>query len=350
MKKCISFFVVSGLLASGLFANSNEELRSSIDSLSSDIGLTPENLSPENISKLKEDLYGDKGVAPINPGSLNDMLDKLSPSDKAAVLDAQKKASQNPLSAAQIMSCGAVLCLAGGMTSGECAQYVIPYFAIKFRKDPGKTARERAKYLKICPAGDANSGDQAAINQFADIVSRGNGVCDTGSFEGKFEAKITINRAYEMNARRFGNKPVRHVVTETKVIVGDLATFEGYENSYANDHTTYITSPNIKYSLPDRNAYDNGLRCYEDIGNSFDCSNGRDDGLGSDHLAFKGQSVKVEWINPIVVENLPSECKNLARSRITSAYAYLNKNDCSNKKYNSVASFMSSDDANCKNK
>ena len=52
MKKCISFFVVSGLLASGLFANSNEELRSSIDSLSSDIGLTPENLSPENISKL----------------------------------------------------------------------------------------------------------------------------------------------------------------------------------------------------------------------------------------------------------------------------------------------------------
>lgn len=47
-------------------------------------------------------------------------------------------------------ACGALLCLAGGVTSGECASYVAKYFNI-FDPNPAKMITKRMNFLKLCP-------------------------------------------------------------------------------------------------------------------------------------------------------------------------------------------------------
>lgn len=343
MKKFSSLLLASAL-ASALFAA--DDLKSAVEDMSAQLGYTSDALSAENIQKLKEELYGN--VPAIKGNSLDDLLNsgELNDDQKAAVNAAREKANKNPYTHQQIMSCGAVLCLAGGMLDGECRKYVDPYFAIYYPKDPGKTARERKKYLDICPRDGSSSQDQANLSKLNDVIATSRGACETASFEDKFEAKITIKRAYDLEKSKGSYKQTyRHITTETKVIVSDLATLQAYESSYADDvEKTYISSAQKKYDVKGRIDKE----CRENVDNEFVCTWPTSNGADTDVLVYKSKAVKVDWVNPIINENLPENCKHMAKSELTTAYAYLHKNSCSNKKYDSVASFLNSQDAGCK--
>ncbi|KGI55186.1 TrbM/KikA/MpfK family conjugal transfer protein [Campylobacter sp. MIT 97-5078] len=56
----------------------------------------------------------------------------------------------------QANACGALLCLAGGMMSGECAGYISKYFSIQMEK-PWQTLAARKNFLNLCPQGQAPS-------------------------------------------------------------------------------------------------------------------------------------------------------------------------------------------------
>ncbi|EMX9857244.1 TrbM/KikA/MpfK family conjugal transfer protein [Campylobacter helveticus] len=85
--------------------------------------------------------------------------------------------SIKPLGGKQGDACGALLCLAGGMMSGECASYVAKYFAIQLSK-PWKTAQARRDFLNLCPTASIEGYDDKEFNQWQNnILPNIDGAC-----------------------------------------------------------------------------------------------------------------------------------------------------------------------------
>lgn len=60
-------------------------------------------------------------------------------------------------------SCGALLCLSGGMMSGECSPYIQRYFSIQMKK-PHETVKARKEFLELCPKDGQTHQNNQAIN------------------------------------------------------------------------------------------------------------------------------------------------------------------------------------------
>ena len=81
------------------------------------------------------------------------------------------------------LACEAVLCLASGQPPQECQPALRRYFSIQGRK-PGDTVRERANFLRLCPASN-QSPPMAAL---VDAMAAGAGACDPASLNTRLQS------------------------------------------------------------------------------------------------------------------------------------------------------------------
>jgi len=88
--------------------------------------------------------------------------------------------SEQRLSGEQQNACGSILCLLGGVTSGECASYLNPFFALS----PPDLAAKRLTFLGKCPTG----GDMPA-GLTGMIASRGS-TCQPTTLVARLNADI----------------------------------------------------------------------------------------------------------------------------------------------------------------
>ena len=105
-------------------------------------------------------------------------------------------------------ACGALLCLAGGVTSGECASYVAEYFNI-FDVNPAKMLTKRMNFLKLCPtntpppanlptevANAMNPSDPEFDRYMNEIVPNMSEDCSKENLNRIEEKKALINGSY----------------------------------------------------------------------------------------------------------------------------------------------------------
>lgn len=98
-------------------------------------------------------------------------------------------------------ACGALLCLAGGMTGGACAPYIARYFAIKLSK-PWKTAQARREFLALCPTASVPSGNDKEFSQWQnDILPNIEGACTKEELNRDEKSKKPIKEKYEENEK-----------------------------------------------------------------------------------------------------------------------------------------------------
>ena len=107
-------------------------------------------------------------------------------------------------------ACGALLCLAGGVTSGACAPYVAEYFNI-FDTNPAKMLTKRLDFLKMCdtntppPANldlptevkNALSSKDSDLTHFQnEIVPNLDGSCTKEELNRIEEKKVKVGASY----------------------------------------------------------------------------------------------------------------------------------------------------------
>ena len=105
-------------------------------------------------------------------------------------------------------ACGALLCLAGGVTSGECASYVAEYFNI-FDVNPAKMLTKRLNFLKLCDtntpppanlptevANAMNPSDPEFDRYMNEIVPNMSEDCSKENLNRIEEKKALINGSY----------------------------------------------------------------------------------------------------------------------------------------------------------
>lgn len=101
-------------------------------------------------------------------------------------------------------ACGALLCLAGGVTSGECASYVAEYFNI-FDVNPAKMLTKRLNFLKLC---DTNTPPPANLpTEVANAMNPSD--LEFGSLKAKFRKNIEaikLLKELEADNDRFATK------------------------------------------------------------------------------------------------------------------------------------------------
>ncbi|EAL8904139.1 hypothetical protein D0B03_07475 [Campylobacter upsaliensis] len=73
-------------------------------------------------------------------------------------------------------ACGALLCLAGGVSGGACAPYIAKYFAIKLKK-PHETATARRNFLNLCPTASLSGSDKKFDQWQNTILPNVDGAC-----------------------------------------------------------------------------------------------------------------------------------------------------------------------------
>lgn len=72
------------------------------------------------------------------------------------ILAAELSMAQNLFTGDRRLACEAVLCLASGQPPRACQPALRRYFSIQWRT-PGDTVRERANFLRLCPASSQST-------------------------------------------------------------------------------------------------------------------------------------------------------------------------------------------------
>lgn len=99
------------------------------------------------------------------------------------------QAQSNPLvpnlSGDQQNACSALLCLAGGQTSGACSPSTQIYYSITGRT-PGDVIQNRLNFLNQCPASQQDSNMQSLVNALAN----GSGHCDAATLNQQLQFTV----------------------------------------------------------------------------------------------------------------------------------------------------------------
>jgi hypothetical protein len=99
------------------------------------------------------------------------------------MLAAEPATAQDLFTGDRRLACEAVLCLASGQPPQACQPALRRYFSIQWRK-PGDTVRERANFLRLCPAS-SQSPPMAAL---VDAMAAGAGACDPATLNTRLQA------------------------------------------------------------------------------------------------------------------------------------------------------------------
>lgn len=155
-------------------------------------------------------------------------------------------------------ACGALLCLAGGVTSGECASYVAEYFNI-FDVNPAKMLTKRLNFLKLCDtntpppanlptevANAMNPSDPEFDRYMNEIVPNMSEDCSKENLNRIEEKKALINGSYLKFFRinpnpthscnlllssKYSNKEITYTCT-SKDFYTQTDWFNGYTKTY----------------------------------------------------------------------------------------------------------------------
>lgn len=98
------------------------------------------------------------------------------------ILAAGSASAQDLRTGDRRLACEAVLCVASGRPPQECQPALRRYFGIQGRK-PGDTVRERANFLRLCPASN-QSPPMAAL---VDAMAAGAGACDPATLNARLQ-------------------------------------------------------------------------------------------------------------------------------------------------------------------
>ena len=83
-------------------------------------------------------------------------------------------------------ACGALLCILGGQTKGECKKYYQKYLAVKDYKNPANTFKKRQDFLKLCPTQEANNvASSAGISGSYEVVDLNEGIKSAAMLDGE---------------------------------------------------------------------------------------------------------------------------------------------------------------------